>query len=255
MRLDVAIAFAVLAAAPITAGAQDDRYPARPGVFQSFAEGLGAGLGLGIAFINPEGEGWLMEDESAFALSLFTGISAAVAARTLSRNQHPDDGQRPRFTVSAGRSRTTELDYTLGLRVPVARRLDVSTVLQTASDSWQLSEQQTRCDPFFGCISADYIVDERHEQSVSATVGGVFTPLANGRFHPTIAVGVGPIVTSLETFDDGRSRRTGVVADAMVGFEIGTRSRWTAEAGARVISGTATEGASLQFRAGRAFGY
>ena len=254
MQIVSALAVACVAAAPLVAGAQEDRYPPRTSAVQTFIEGLVAGAGLGVAYVNPYGEGWLVSDETALPAAALTGLTAAFVTRVLSARQHPAEKRRPRFSASLGRSSTTSLDYALGVRVPVASRFDAHVALLTASDSWDSVATETRCG-MLGCFTADYVVDERHEQSVSATVGGVFTPGVRSRFHPTVALGAGPIATNVETFENGRSRKTGIVADAMLGVEYGSRSRWTAEVGARMVRGTAAEGTSVQVRVGRAFGY
>src|SRR5687768_15809207 len=109
-----AFAMMCVVAGPATAGAQDERFPPRPGVFQTFAEGLAAGLGLGVAYINPYGEGWIISDETAFPAAAATGLAAAFVTRALSTSQHPAEGRRPRFSATVGRSDKTSLDYALG---------------------------------------------------------------------------------------------------------------------------------------------
>ena len=244
-----------IALVPTASRGQQPESPRPAGIVRTFLEGLMAGGALGASYITPYGEGWVVADEAALPLSAATGVTAAFVARALSLELEPDAARRPRLRMALGRSSETGMDYSMALRVPVSRMFEAEASVVTASDTWERRETQTRCNFFVGCITADYITDSRYEQSVALLVGGAFSPAPRSRLNPTLAIGVGPVATNVELHETGRFRTSGLVSDAMLGLDYGRRSRWTVEAGARMISGGDAEGTSLQVRVGRAFGF
>ena len=223
--------------------------------FWTFVEGLGGGAGLALAYIAPQGEGWLVSDESALPLFTVGGVAAAFVARGLSSRLDPDDPHRPQFRLAAGRSDKTELDYSLAVRAPLSSRFDIQAAVFLASNDWERTAIEERCDIFLGCFTGNYIVDAKYQQSISAIVSGVYAVRTTSRFNTTIAFGAGPAMTKVENHEEVRTTRAGAIAELLLGVDYGKRNRWTLEAGTRVITGTSHNTPVVQFRLGRAFGY
>ena len=221
--------------------------------FWTVVQGVIGGAGLAMAYIAPQGEGWVVADETAVPLFATTGVAAALVARGLSSRLEPTDPHRPQFRLAAGRSEKTRLDYSLAVRAPVSPHFAVQGAIFLASNDWEETARETRCDYLFGCITADYIVDARYEQSLSAMASGVYALRSD--VNTTISFGVGPAITKVENHEEVRTKHAGAIAELMLGVENGNRSHWTLEVGTRVITGTGSNKPIMQARFGRAFGY
>jgi hypothetical protein len=151
-------------------------------------------------------------------------------------------------------------EYALAYRAPVGQRWDLETEVLVINDNWEKVETQTRCTPFFGCITGDFRTDYRYEQTVSTLIRGAYDLVPESAWHPRLLGGGGLVVTRLEAEAIPESRLTGIIVDAAVALERGGRSRWTVDAGYRVVgmgnpSGAQLDAGGWYVRTGIAFGF
>ena len=249
-----------LATAQSSDGARaPERARGRWSVVRPLLEGALAGLGLGAAYVSDESEGWLMRDENAVRAGLATGIASALAVYAVSGRLRPDAADRPRLRIALGGSSESAREYTLAIRAPVARRLELEAMMLVRNADWERSERQTRCGSFVGCIDGTYIVDHRYRQTLAGLARAAYNLPSAGDLTPVLSVGAGPMVSHVEQAGVPSARHRGVLGDLGLGLELGRVSRWTLEVGARgpVLSGGAARGTGpeVAVRVGRAFGY
>ena len=243
---------AIALLAPDFAGAQasDNR---RASGLRTFIRGVVGGGGLAMAYISPQGEGWPVSDETALPLFTATGLATAFVVRGMSSRLDPDETHRPQFRMALGRSEKTKTDYSLALRAPISERFDVQGAVFLASNDWEKVARETRCDIFIGCFTANFVVDAKYQQSMAAIVSAVYSFRRGSDFSNTISLGAGPVMTKIEDHDEVRIMRSGALAELMLGLELGGQSRWTIDAGARVITGAGHDKPVIQLRVGRAY--
>ncbi len=253
-----AVAIACCALFPATSGGQEARRNEGQALLRPTLEGIAAGLGLAFAYINPSGEGWLIGDGTALPLALATGLGTAFAVRGASSGLDPTDRRRPRLRVAAGVGSGMNWDYSLGYRAPIRERGELEGMVLVISDSWERIETQTRCD-FLGCITGEFLTDYLYQQSVAALARAALSLRPSATWSPALVIGAGPILAHVES--QGRaSKRAGLLLDGALAVEFGGKSRWTGEAGLRVIasspgSETSHYRGGWSLRIGRAHGY
>jgi hypothetical protein len=254
-----AIVMAICALFPATSGGQEARRNEGQGLLRPTIEGIAAGLGLAFAYINPSGEGWLVGDGTALPLALATGLGTAFAVRGASSGLEPTEGHRPRLRIAAGVGSGMNWDYSLGYRAPISERGELEGMVLVASHTWERIETQTRCG-FFGCITGEFVTDYRYRQSVAALARGAFALWKGATYRPALVIGGGPILAHVESQGRPASKRAGLLLDGALAVDFGGKSRWTGEAGLRVIaSSPGTETGHYRggwsVRIGRALGY
>ncbi len=255
-----AVVFACCALFPETSSAQEARRNEGKGLIRPTLEGLAAGLGLAFAYINHSGEGWPIADGAALPLALAAGVGTAFAVRGASSGLEPTEGRRPRLRVAAGVGSGMNWDYSLGYRTPVRERGELEAMVLVFGDSWERIETQTRCDPLIGCFTGEFLTDYRYRQSFAVLGRGAFALHASPTSRSALAIGAGPTLANVELQGRPPSRRTALLVDGALAVEFGGKSRWTAEAGLRVVapSPDAETGhyrGGWSVRVGRALGY
>jgi hypothetical protein len=255
-----AIVFACCTLFPRTSSAQEARTNRRQGIVRPVIEGMAAGLGLAFAYVNPSGEGWLIDDGTAIPLALATGLGTAFAVRGASSRLDAAESRRPRLRVAGGAGGGMKWDYSLGYSAPIRERGQLGGMVLVSTDSWERIETQTRCDPFFGCFTGDFLTGYRYAQAIAALARGAFHLGPNTSSMTALVIGAGPMMTHVATHDRPASKHTGLLLDGGLAVELGSRSRWTVEAGVRVAvpSADAATGhyrGGWSLRVGRALGY
>jgi hypothetical protein len=244
--------------------AQDPSAPARRrgplSVVRPVLEGALGGAVLAFGYVNSGGDGgWLMRDESAVRAGVGAGVVAALGVWAASLRVPDGAAERPRLQVAVGGSSEGAQDVSLGVRAPVRGRLSLEGAVLIRNTSAERVEEQTRCGGFFGCVTADYLVDWRHEQSIAGLVRAQYRLPSAGRLTPVLSLGAGRAWTHLATTAVADARRDDALVEGGLGLAYGRVSRWTLDAAARgpVSRGRtgATRGPELSLRVGRAFGY
>ena len=225
----------------------------RPGLVRPMIEGLAAGVMLGFSYVSPSNDAWLLPDGDAVILSMMTGIGTAYGIQRYSADVDALEPRRPRLRVAMGRSSRSKFDHAFALRMPTTKYLDTQVGIVLSSDGWEKSEFQTRCG-MFGCFSGQYTIDSRYDQTAAAMISGVLRLAPSLSASPTLAIGAGPSLTHTQRFETRKAKRSGIIADATLGFETPGRSRWTADVGVRLVT-SAHYRHDKYVRIGRAFGY
>jgi hypothetical protein len=241
---------------PLSAGAQETRADGR-GVLYSAAWGAASGLGLGIAYINPPGGTGLISDETALPLAVGLGVAGSLLAH-LSGSASTAGERRPRFRAAAAFSTQQDYEFSLDYLTPVGERLSLEGAVLIMNHHRETTETQTRCSLFTGCFTANFLTEFYYRQSVAGLARLAWHPVTTRDWQPALALGGGPVRTSLETMDVPNSASTGILLDVSVGAALGTRARWSGEIGARVMplaSRDGARGASAYVRIGHSPAY
>jgi hypothetical protein len=219
---------------PAAAQTAPDAGTPTAGRFATAVYGGLAGLGLAVAYIAPDGEGWLVSDEMALPVAGLTGLVVGLLAPGISPPAGTDGPGR--VVVTAGAGRGMDWDYSLSYRVPVRPRLAVEGALLVMSESWERIATETRCGMIIGCITGDFVVDHRYRQNVAALMRGHYRWRPGSSWDPALVLGAGPVLAHAETADTPEGARTaGFLLDAGVTVGRGARARWHAETGYRQI--------------------
>jgi hypothetical protein len=206
---------------------QEPALQPEPSVGNTLFWGAVAGVGLGTAFIDPDGERWILSDGAALVAATGTGVLMAFLAR--GGFPLPEDAS-PAVVVSVGKSFPEGWEYSLGYRVPTDGNVSLETSLLVVNQTSTKSETQTRCNGGF-CATGDYVTDYDYRQVVAGLGRGVVRlpglPLS-------WSAGLGVAATRWDDFDFGISRDSGVLLDSSVATEGPGRLRIRGEAGARM---------------------
>ena len=228
-------------------------------VVRPVLEGALGGAVLATGYVSSGGDGgWLMRDENAVRAGVAAGVVAALGVYAASTSFAAGAEDRPRLRVSVGGTSEQASDYALGVRVPVRGRLSLEGAVLVRNTSAERFEEQTRCGGFFGCVTANYLVDHRYEQSIAGLVRAAYRLSSGRRLTPVLTLGAGSARTHVATAAVADARRSDPIVEGGLGLEYGRVSRWTLDAAARgpVSRGrSGARGPELSLRVGRAFGY